>query len=80
MGILGKLGEIFVDLSVILWDNGIAVLNLLSPKLKEGQVVPEGCPGHKGKWPEYVAPTDGDSRSACPMINAMANHGEKSPH
>lgn len=71
MGVFGKLGDTVVDLSVILWDNGIAVLNLLMPKLKLGQVVPEGCPGHNGKWPEYVPPKDGDSRSACPMLNAM---------
>ncbi|KAF2167779.1 hypothetical protein M409DRAFT_53745 [Zasmidium cellare ATCC 36951] len=75
MGVFGKLGDTFVDLSVILWDNGIAILNLLTPKLKPGQVVPEGCPGHNGRWPEYVPPKEGDSRSACPMLNAMANHG-----
>lgn len=65
----------FVDLSVILWDNGIALLNLLTPKLKPDEVVPKGCPGYYGNWPEYVAPKEGDSRSACPMLNAMANHG-----
>lgn len=71
MGVLGKLTDTLVDLSVIAWDNGIAILNLLTPKLKPGQVVPEGCPGHNGRWPEYVPPKDGDSRSACPMLNAM---------
>ncbi|KAK5746364.1 hypothetical protein LTR17_000744 [Elasticomyces elasticus] len=75
MGIIGKVGGGFVDLSVIAWDNVIAIMNLFAPKLKESEVVPRGAPGHRGSWPEYVPPKDGDSRSACPMLNAMANHG-----
>ncbi|CAK1363250.1 Chloroperoxidase [Cercospora beticola] len=75
MGILTKLSEALTDLSVILWDNGIALANLVTPKLKEGNVVPKGAPGHNLSWPPYVAPSQGDSRSACPMLNAMANHG-----
>ncbi|KAK4554220.1 hypothetical protein LTR86_008748 [Recurvomyces mirabilis] len=75
MGIFKKVGETLVDLSVIAWDNGIALANLFAPKLKEGEVVPAGAPGHQRKWPEYVPPGPGDSRSACPMLNAMANHG-----
>lgn len=63
------------DLAVITWDNALFLLNLVSPNLKKGEVVPKGCPGHGKKWPAYVAPTDGDSRSACPMLNALANHG-----
>jgi len=75
MGVINKVGGTFVDLSVIAWDNVIALMNLVAPKIKEGDVVPAGAPGHHLKWPEYVAPKDGDSRSACPMLNAMANHG-----
>ncbi|KAK5688813.1 hypothetical protein LTS10_000791 [Elasticomyces elasticus] len=75
MGIMGKVGGGIIDLSVIAWDNVIAVMNLFAPKLKESEVVPRGAPGHRGSWPEYVPPKDGDSRSACPMLNAMANHG-----
>ncbi|KAK5724996.1 hypothetical protein LTR17_013382 [Elasticomyces elasticus] len=75
MGIIGKVGGGIVDLSVIAWDNVIAIMNLFAPKLKESEVVPRGAPGHRGSWPEYVPPKDGDSRSACPMLNAMANHG-----
>ncbi|KAK4896660.1 hypothetical protein LTR27_005580 [Elasticomyces elasticus] len=75
MGIMSKVGGGIVDLSVIAWDNVIAVMNLFAPKLKESEVVPRGAPGHRGSWPEYVPPKDGDSRSACPMLNAMANHG-----
>lgn len=64
-----------VDLLVIAWDNVIALMNLFTPRLKEGEVVPKGAPGYHGKWPIYVPPRAGDSRSACPMLNAMANHG-----
>lgn len=72
---MGKIGGGLVDLSVIMWDNAIALMNLITPKLSPGHVVPQGCPGHNLTWPEYVAPKEGDSRSACPMLNAMANHG-----
>lgn len=75
MAILGAIGGALVDVSVIFFDNALAVLNLVTPKLKPGQVVPEGAQGHHQTWPEYVPPKEGDSRSACPMINAMANHG-----
>lgn len=75
MGFLGKVGAGLTDLSVIAWDAVIALMNLVTPKLKEGEVVPRGVPGHRGCWPAYVAPKAGDSRSACPMLNAMANHG-----
>lgn len=70
-----KLGGGLVDLAVMAWDNALALLNLVTPKFAEGSVVPAGAPGHGGKWPEYVPPKEGDSRSACPMLNAMANHG-----
>ncbi|KAF5392876.1 hypothetical protein D9757_000869 [Collybiopsis confluens] len=63
------------DAYVFTWDFFLAVFNAVTPNLKEGHVVPEGHPGVGGKWPEYVPPGDGDSRSACPMLNAMANHG-----
>ena len=75
MAVFNKIGAACVDLSVIVWDGGIALLNLVTPKLKAGEVVPAGCPGYHQKWPEYVPPQEGDSRSACPMLNAMANHG-----
>lgn len=73
MGLIGKIGEAITDLAVICWDNGIALANLVTPKLKAGQIVPEGAPGHHLKWPEYVPPQEGDSRSACPMLNAMVS-------
>lgn len=69
------LTEIFWNLTVFLWDNICVLLNLILPKYEPTEVVPKGCPGYRGVWPEYHPPGPGDSRSACPMLNAMANHG-----
>ncbi|KAG6826658.1 hypothetical protein H0H92_014949 [Tricholoma furcatifolium] len=60
---------------VAVWDIGLTLINLVTPKRKVGQVTPTGQPGADGKWPEYIAPKEGDSRCSCPAINAMANHG-----
>jgi Peroxidase, family 2 len=62
-------------IGVFSWDFVLTFLNLVTPKLKVGHVTPQGHPGAGGKWPEYIAPKDGDSRCACPALNAMANHG-----
>ncbi|KAF2420287.1 Cloroperoxidase [Tothia fuscella] len=75
MGIAQKVTDPFLKLSVFGWDFGLFILNILTPDLKPGQVIPAHAAGHNLTWPEYVAPRDGDSRSACPMLNAMANHG-----
>ena len=74
-GIASKLRNGATTVYVILWDNTLFVLNLVLPKLKKGQVVPDGAAGHHGVWPAFERPGPGDSRSACPMLNAMANHG-----
>jgi hypothetical protein len=63
------------DLAVFTWDFGFQVINLATPSLKAGHVIPEGHPGAGGKWPEYIPPKDGDSRCSCPALNTMANHG-----
>ena len=72
------LAGILDDLRVFAWDFGLVILNLLAfPfKRKVGSVILEGLPGHGGKWPEYRPPREGDSRSCCPALNALANHGE----
>ena len=64
------------DFALTAWDNYLTFLNLVSPSRKVGHVTPAGHPGFDGKWPEYVAPKEGDSRCACPGVNAMANHGQ----
>jgi Peroxidase, family 2 len=75
MGILKKITGFFINLIVLAWDFGLFILNIFTPTLKPGHVVPAGAAGHHLTWPEYTPPKDGDSRSACPMLNAMANHG-----
>src|ERR1700761_4745243 len=75
MGMLRKITGFFINIFVFGWDFGILILNLITPNLKPGKVVPPYAAGHNLTWPEYVPPREGDSRSACPMLNAMANHG-----
>jgi len=75
MGIVQKITDPFLKLSVFGWDFGLFVVNAFLPALKPGQVVPVNAAGHNLTWPEYHPPVEGDSRSACPMLNAMANHG-----
>ena len=76
---MGGIGGFFASLAnnifVFSWDFALFVLNLASFKRKVGKVTLEGNPGFGGKWPEYIPPTETDSRSACPALNAMANHG-----
>jgi len=49
--------------------------NFIMPNKRKGRVIAAGLPGHNGIWPEYIAPKSTDSRSPCPALNAMANHG-----
>lgn len=60
---------------VMVWDFGLMLVNGLTPTLKPDHITPEGYAGAGGKWPEYIAPKDGDSRCCCPGLNTMANHG-----
>lgn len=75
MGVFNKIAGFFINIFVLSWDTSLVFLNILTPSLKPGSVVPAHAAGHGLSWPEYVPPKDGDSRSACPMLNAMANHG-----
>ncbi|KAH6983925.1 Chloroperoxidase [Ilyonectria destructans] len=52
-----------------------SIANLFFPSRRVGSVVPPGHPGHRGVWPQYIAPTPGiESRSPCPGLNSLANH------
>jgi hypothetical protein len=75
MGILNKIAGFFINIYIFSWDGLLFLCNLVTPSLKPGHVVPAGAAGHHGNWPEFVAPKDGDSRSSCPALNALANHG-----
>ncbi|OJJ39957.1 hypothetical protein ASPWEDRAFT_169781 [Aspergillus wentii DTO 134E9] len=52
-----------------------AFVNLFLSSRLPGNVISPGHPGHSGIWPEYIAPTKEDSRSPCPGLNSLANHG-----
>ena len=60
-----------------LWDGALDLLNLILPNRPVGHIVPKGEPGFGGNWPAYVPPSIDDSRSPCPALNAMANHGAR---
>ncbi|KAJ6545424.1 Chloroperoxidase [Mycena capillaripes] len=69
------IGKLFTNLYIFSWDACLALLNLFTPNKKIGTVVPQGSLGAGGTWPPFVPPKEGDSRSCCPALNAMANHG-----
>ena len=77
--IFGGIGSFFSGLAyagyICIWDISLLLLNLVSFKRKVGKVISQGTPGFGGQWPEYKPPKDTDSRSACPALNALANHG-----
>ncbi|EJD51849.1 heme-thiolate peroxidase [Auricularia subglabra TFB-10046 SS5] len=69
--VVGQLRTAFV----LIWDGMLQLGNALTFKRKPGTVIREGKPGHGGLWPPFEAPRKTDSRSPCPALNAMANHG-----
>jgi len=74
-GVYAKLFECMFFVGLLLWDLSLCLVNVLTFKRKIGCVTPKGHPGEGGSWPEYIPPRDGDSRCACPALNALANHG-----
>jgi hypothetical protein len=75
MGLLNKIAGFFINIFVFSWDFTLLILNRLTPSYAPGHVVPAHAAGHNLTWPAYIPPQDDDSRSACPMLNALANHG-----
>jgi hypothetical protein len=73
--LLTPIARILDNTVVFTWDAFLVLANLVLPKSSVGHVVPSGAPGFGGKWPEHKPPTEADSRSCCPGLNAMANHG-----
>ncbi|KAG8809974.1 hypothetical protein FRC17_003149 [Serendipita sp. 399] len=59
------------------WDAQLHVLNHFLPERDPRNVIPAGKPGAGGDWSKYtyLPPTDTDSRSPCPAINALCNIG-----
>lgn len=77
--IVTKVKKLATTTTVLSWDLVLVLINLLTPNHKPGWVVPKGHAGFHGEWPDFVAPKPGDSRSCCPALNAMANHGKQPP-
>ncbi|KAH0831214.1 Chloroperoxidase [Lanmaoa asiatica] len=75
MGILDTVSNAFYDAGMMTWDIFLTLGNIVRFNRPVGRVTPAGHPGYGGLWPEYRPPEEGDSRCACPAINAMANHG-----
>jgi len=69
------ISTVLLYIGIIVTDGLLALWNLVTPGLKRGHVVPAGQPGAGGLWPQYVEPLETDSRSPCPGLNALANHG-----
>ena len=74
-GVCSFLYGVSVFLYVTLWDTSLVLLNLLTPSRKAGHVVPSPHAGCNLSWPPFTPPSPTDSRSCCPALNAMANHG-----
>jgi len=55
---------------VLGFDAILFIYNAIAPKKAPGKITLYG-----GKWPKYTPPQAGDSRSSCPALNALANHG-----
>ncbi|KAI9056391.1 Cloroperoxidase [Trametes sanguinea] len=75
LGLVSSIEGVLTNAAVFLVDIAFTLFNLVTPNRPKGRVILEGHPGFGGKWPEYIPPRKGDSRSSCPALNAMANHG-----
>jgi len=75
VGLIYGIANVILPVRLLIWDLALTLYNAFAPLLPENRVVPEGRPGEGGLWPQFIPPKDTDSRSCCPMLNAMANHG-----
>ncbi|OCH84558.1 Cloroperoxidase [Obba rivulosa] len=74
-GAFSAISTLSLYAGIIIGDGLLALYNLVAPSLKRGSVVPTGQAGAAGLWPTYVEAKETDSRSPCPGLNALANHG-----
>lgn len=76
VGVFSAIANFFTSLYILSWDTVLVIGNIILPNRPAGLIVPDGHPGFRGQWPEYVPAKEGDSRCSCPALNALANHGE----
>ncbi|KAJ7441290.1 Chloroperoxidase [Mycena galericulata] len=72
--LLARLPKLFQNICFFTYDFFLTLFNVVAPKRRVGSVTPHGSPGAGGKWPEFIPPKEGDKRSLCPALNALANH------
>ncbi|EJU01025.1 heme-thiolate peroxidase aromatic peroxygenase [Dacryopinax primogenitus] len=75
LGVADSLWHTLTLTYVMVWDSTFLLLNTFTFQKRRGSLIPPGRPGHGGQWPEWHPPVASDSRSPCPALNAMANHG-----
>ncbi|GJJ12887.1 hypothetical protein Clacol_007133 [Clathrus columnatus] len=61
----GTFASIFSTLGLFTWDTILTLINPILPRKRQIALT----------WNEYVPPTPTDSRSPCPALNALCNHG-----
>jgi len=61
----GTIASIFSTLGLFTWDTILTLINPLLPRKRQIALT----------WNEYVPPKPTDSRSPCPALNALCNHG-----
>ncbi|PVG03977.1 Cloroperoxidase [Serendipita vermifera] len=74
---LHLLKNLYWTLYTQIWDVNLHIANIFAPELNPNRVIPQGKPGANGDWSRftYLPPTENDSRSPCPALNALCNVG-----
>ena len=72
-GLFSFFGTVFKLGGLLMWDNYLTIVNLVTPKKKLGKVYKEGMPGYGGIWPEWKAPVEGDSRFVINFESGMSH-------
>jgi len=63
-GLSATVANAFVFVTRFTWDGLLTLLNTFTPRKS---ITPP-------PWPDFVAPSDNDSRGPCPGLNALSNH------
>ncbi|PSR75694.1 hypothetical protein PHLCEN_2v8985 [Hermanssonia centrifuga] len=63
-GLFSSAVSALTNIGVLIWDLGLTIYNVVTPNLPADDVVPMGSAGAHGSWPQYVAPTEGDSEDS----------------
>ncbi|KAG9027067.1 hypothetical protein FRB95_008168 [Tulasnella sp. JGI-2019a] len=69
------LDNVLFEIRIRAQDSFYLLVGYLLPYRPKGKVIKPGRPGHAGMWPQYIPPSNTDSRGPCPGLNALANHG-----